>query len=267
MKKTKGEQKKSSTEAPSKIPTQRWQNFFYVVGLSTWVFVVVVGVQFLVTIPAAMIIPMEALRSTLGNAILSIICYILALFILLWLSPRVVAKWQERSTKKPVKPAKFNRERMGLSGLPTWTDIGLAPIGYIASIVIAMGLTAVFKLFPWFEASEAQDLGYSFYMQGVERGIAFIALAIVAPIMEEIIFRGFLYGKLRIKTPKWLAIFITSLIFGLIHLQWNVGISVFAMSIVTCTLREITGTIYAGMLVHIINNGVAFFLVYVIGMM
>ena len=91
-------------------------------------------------------------------------------------------------------------------------------------------------------------------------------VAVIAPIMEEIIFRGFLYGKLRVRIPKWVAIFVTSLVFGLVHLQWNVGISVFAMSIVTCTLREITGTIYAGMLVHIINNAVAFYLVYVAGM-
>ena len=102
-------------------------------------------------------------------------------------------------------------------------------------------------------------------MFGLERGLAFITLVVIAPIIEEIIFRGWLYGKLRIIIPKWLAILITSLLFGLIHMQWNVGISVFAMSIVTCTLREITGTIYSGILVHMINNGVAFCLVYIVG--
>ena len=157
--------------------------FFYVVGLLAWVFMVVVGVQLAIGILAAMIIPIDALRSTLGNAILSAICYALALFILLWLTPRIIALWQEKTQKKPVKPAKFNRERMGLLGLPTWTDIGLAPVGYIATLVMATGLTAIFRLFPWFEASEAQDLGYSLYMQGVERGLAFVALAVIAPIV------------------------------------------------------------------------------------
>jgi len=102
---------------------------------------------------------------------------------------------------------------------------------------------------------------------GGERVVAFILLVVIAPIAEEIVFRGFLYGKLRIAAPKWLAILIISFLFGLIHFQWNVGISVFAMSVVSCTLREITGTIYAGTLVHMINNGVAFFLVYVLGIM
>ena len=103
-------------------------------------------------------------------------------------------------------------------------------------------------------------------MQGWERGIAFVMLAVLAPIVEEIIFRGWLYGKLRIKIPKWAAILVTSLLFGLVHLQWNVGITVFCMSVVNCLLREVTGTIYAGILVHILNNSIAFYLVYVMGM-
>ena len=188
--------------------------------------------------------------------LISILSYAIAIILLIWLPPKIFKK---------IKPA--SRESLGLSGLPTWTDIGLSPVGYVVSILLAMGLTAVFNLFPWFNANEVQNLGYSPYMMGGERVVAFILLVVIAPIAEEIVFRGFLYGKLRIAAPKWLAILIISFLFGLIHFQWNVGISVFAMSVVSCTLREITGTIYAGILVHMINNGVAFFLVYVLGIM
>ena len=265
MKKS-GGRKNPKVEAPSISPQQRWEKVFYTLGLSAWVFAVVIGVQFVIGVLVAFLVPESVLNSTLGNTLFSIVAYLLALFILLWVTPRITAWWQSRISKKKVAPAKFDRQKMGLFGLPTWTDIGLAPIGYIASIVLATGLTAIFKLLPWFDMDEAQDLGYNLYMQGIERGVAFVMLAIFAPIVEEIIFRGFLYGKLRIKIPKWIAILVTSLVFGLIHMQWNVGVTVFAMSVVTCVLREITGTIYAGMLVHIINNGVAFFLVYVVGM-
>ena len=231
--------------------------FLRVVGLLAFVFVVVVGVQLLLVLPLGYLLPKEVLKSPITTTLFSIVSYLLAILILIWLPPRIF--------KNKIK--KSSRASLGLTGLPTWTDIGLAPIGYAASILIAMGLTAIFNLIPWFNASEAQDLGYSPYMMGLERGLAFTLLAIIAPIAEEIVFRGFLYGKLRIMVPKWLAILLASLIFGLVHLQWNVGITVFAMSIVTCTLREITGTIYAGMLVHIINNGIAFYLVYIAGFM
>lgn len=227
----------------------------WVIAISAFVFAVVAGVQFLLGLFLAHLFPIEVLTSTVTNTVFSVISYILAIIIIIILPPIISKNRLQKSS----------RESLGLRGLPTWTDIGLAPIGYAISLLLASGLTALFNLFTWFNANEAQNLGYSPYLVGTERGLAFVMLAIIAPIAEEIIFRGWLYGKLRIKIPKWVAILVTSLVFGLIHLQWNVGVTVFCMSIVTCILREITGTIYAGMLVHMLSNGVAFFLVYVVG--
>ena len=102
-------------------------------------------------------------------------------------------------------------------------------------------------------------------MSGGERVIAFLVLVVIAPIFEEIIFRGWLYGKLRAKMEAPIAIVIVSLLFGIMHFQWNVGVNVFALSVVLCALREITGTIYAGILTHMIKNGVAFYLLYLVG--
>ena len=229
--------------------------FWKVVGLIAFVIAVIVGVEFLLSLPLALWAPKEALESPIVNTLYSIFSYLLAILFIIYLPPKI---------SKKIKPS--SHESLGLKGLPTWTDIGLAPVGYVICILMAMGIGALFELLPWFDANQAQELGYSPYMMGAERAIAFILLAVIAPIAEEIVFRGFLYGKLRIMVPKWLAIILTSLAFGLIHFQWNVGISVFCMSVVTCILREITGTIYAGMLVHIINNGVAFYLVYVAGL-
>ncbi|MBQ2637586.1 CPBP family intramembrane metalloprotease, partial [Candidatus Saccharibacteria bacterium] len=57
---------------------------------------------------------------------------------------------------------------------------------------------------------------------------------------------------------------ITSVLFAIMHGQWNVGVNVFAMSIVLCLLREMNGTIYSGILLHILKNGVAFVLLYIL---
>lgn len=238
-----------------------WIKFWYVLGICAWVFAVVVGVQLLLAFLLTRIISVDILKAPLANMLFSAVTYILALLILIFLTPKLI-----QLIKKQKKFQIISREKIGLKGLPTWTDIGLSPIGYVATIAISAGLTWVFTLMPWFNASETQELGYSQYMMGMERGIAFIALVVLAPIAEEIIFRGWLYGKLRVEVPKWAAILTTSLVFGLVHMQWNVGIAVFAMSVINCLLREVTGTVYAGILVHMINNGVAFFLVYVAGM-
>ncbi|MCR5572589.1 MAG: CPBP family intramembrane metalloprotease [Candidatus Saccharibacteria bacterium] len=156
------------------------------------------------------------------------------------------------------------RDSLGLKGLPTWTDILLSPIGYIVSTIAAafviMILQAVMKNVDW---SQAQDIGFNSVYSSADRIITFVALVIVAPVTEELIFRGFLYGRLRTKLSAVPAIILVSLLFGALHGQWNVGIVVGVMSIFMCIARELTGTIYAGILMHMIRNGIAFYFLYV----
>lgn len=169
-----------------------------------------------------------------------------------------------KSLKMKLIDLKTDREELGLKGLPTWTDIGLAPVGLLVYFLGAAAIVALFKVFPWFNAVEAQDVGFNSIYAPTDRIIAFIALVIIAPVAEEIIFRGWLYGKLRNRLKIIPAMLIVSVLFGVLHGQWNVGVNVFALSLVLCGLREITGTIYAGMIVHILKNALAFYLLYLI---
>jgi hypothetical protein len=92
---------------------------------------------------------------------------------------------------------------------------------------------------------------------------------IIAPIAEEVLFRGYLLGKLKKSVPIWLAILITSLLFGAFHLvnsgnySWNLAIDTFALSIVLCSLRVLTGSIWASILLHMVKNGIAFYLFFI----
>ena len=113
------------------------------------------------------------------------------------------------------------------------------------------------------DTSQAQSLGFS-QLLGGELLIAFVVLVVLTPLFEEALFRGFLYGRLRqTSLPWWVPAVIVSLLFGLAHGQWNVGIDVFVLSMVACGLREVTGSIWAGILLHMAKNMVAFFAVFV----
>ncbi len=153
---------------------------------------------------------------------------------------------------------------LGFTRLLNWSDIGLALAGYIVYFLAALGVTFVItKLIPGFNANQSQDLGFT-TLYGIERLLGFIVLVVVAPIVEETIFRGFLYGKLReSRMPMWPAILTVSALFGLAHGQWNVGIGTFILSIVLCYLREATGSVWAGILVHMLNNAIAFTLLFI----
>lgn len=151
---------------------------------------------------------------------------------------------------------------LGLQKLPTFIDIGLAPVGYIVYLFFANLLTSFMQIFPWFEIDQAQDVGFSYYGSG--KIFAMLAIVFVAPIAEEIIMRGWLYGKVRHKVKNIpLAIILVSLLFAILHGQWNVGVTVFVLSAILCTLREVTGTIWSGMLLHILSNGIAFYILYI----
>ena len=46
-----------------------------------------------------------------------------------------------------------------------------------------------------------------------------LVASIIVPIMEEIVFRGFMFSRLDKAMPTWLAVIITSVTFGLVHGQ------------------------------------------------
>lgn len=259
-----------------------------IVLMCAWVAISVVATQFVVGIIMIRILGTAQFNKPVWTAIYSAISYSLALLLVVFVPILLNKRFRTRNKNTP--PAKKqsvhrkNLERklsvaeqrmeLGLMGMPTWSDIGLAPIGFVASLLLAAVLVGIFTAFPWFDAEQVQNVGFNAYMVGRDRVIAFLTLVIMAPIAEEIIFRGWLYGKMRNqlleRIPEWLGIIISTLVvsilFGVIHMQWNVGVNVFALSVVLCVLREITGTIYAGILTHMIKNGVAFFLLYVVGM-
>ncbi len=227
-----------------------------------WAFVSVIASQYIIGYPLLWILGSDTYAEPVWRLINSVLVYALALFLLFYVPGKIRKKYQT------------TRAEAGLSNLPTWSDILLSIIGFIVATLFSALLVNAFSLFPWFDASETQNTGFSTYIFGVDRALAFITTVIVAPIAEEIIFRGWLYGKLRglmhQKIPEWAGILISclvvSIIFGLIHFQWNVAVNVFALSAVLCALREITGTIYSGILVHMIKNGIAFYIVYVAGL-
>lgn len=155
------------------------------------------------------------------------------------------------------------REQLGLFGLPTWTDLLMAPLALIASLLLAVIFMALASLLPSFNPAEPQNLGLTELLTPTERLFGFLAFAILAPVAEELIFRGWIYAKLRAHFRLVPSLLLTSLAFALVHGQLNVGVAVFAMSLIACLLRESTGTIYAPILLHFLKNSLAFYLLFI----
>ena len=82
-------------------------------------------------------------------------------------------------------------------------------------------------------------------------------VCLVAPFVEELLFRGLGFGLLRQFTGPWPAILTTGVAFGLAH-GLVVGLPVLAIFGVTLGwLRWQTGSVYPGMIVHGLFNAMA----------
>ncbi len=151
-------------------------------------------------------------------------------------------------------------KEVGLQRLLWWKDIALALAGAVVYVLLASLALQLATLIPGFQADQAQDIGVSVSnLFGVELLTVFIVLVVLTPLAEEIIFRGILFGKLRKSGVKFIpTALIVSLLFGLAHAQWNVAIDVFMLSLVMSYLRESTGTIWAGVVLHMAKNALAF---------
>jgi membrane protease YdiL (CAAX protease family) len=160
----------------------------------------------------------------------------------------------------------LNLATIGLGRRPQIKDLykALAGFGVFYVLLIMAGLL-VNSLSPEL-VNQKQNIGFSNITNGTENLLAFISLVILPPLGEEVLVRGYLYSGLRRVWKFVPALLATSLFFGVAHLElgsgtplvWAAAIDTFLLSVVLVYLREKTGALYAGMLVHMLNNLLAF---------
>ena len=170
--------------------SQTWETVLKILLLMIWAAAAVIVSQLIVGYIMFWMLGRETLSQTVPTAICSVLSYLLALAWLIFATPRLAVKFNiidkqrngRSSIKKKFTPEEISREDLGLANLPTWTDIGLAPVGFIVYALLAAGITAVFSIFPWFDAEQTQNIGFDAFLAGPDLVVAFIILVVIAPI-------------------------------------------------------------------------------------
>lgn len=236
-------------------PGVKRRNLWMVVVLPAWFLAsffmaqaILLGLVWLLN---ALKMPISSLNPSIANTLLSALLYIITL-ILVGVPPLLIGR------------SRLSKNDIGFSRLPSWTDIFITPAGLIIYLILSSLLMLLAThLFTWVDATQAQNTGFNDLNQNYQYILAFITLVVVAPVAEETLFRGYLYGKLKKYMPFWVAIIVTSVLFGAIHGQWDLAIDTFALSVVLCFLRESTGSIWASILLHMTKNGIAFYFLFI----
>ncbi|HXY87573.1 MAG TPA: CPBP family intramembrane glutamic endopeptidase [Candidatus Acidoferrales bacterium] len=84
--------------------------------------------------------------------------------------------------------------------------------------------------------------------------------AIVAPIAEEVVFRGYLYKAFRERFKPVYAIGLNAALFSLFHFEPRALLWLFIIGIALAYVYEKTGNLVAPITLHMLNNMVAFLL-------
>lgn len=170
---------------------------------------------------------------------------------------------------------RYRKATLAMIGLikPRLRDIGYALVGFAMYLPVYLGLISILmSVIPSLDVEQKQQIGFE-QAAGAELILVFVALVVLVPITEEILVRGFLYSGLRSKLSKLPAALITSVLFGLAHLQlssgepplWIAAIDTFTLSLVLIYLRELTGGLWASIGLHALKNGLAFIVLFVFG--
>jgi membrane protease YdiL (CAAX protease family) len=154
-----------------------------------------------------------------------------------------------------------------LAGRPAAEDFGLRrtrlwrAIGQMTTVMIGF---YVFSLV-WgtvLELDEHQTLPDELGIEGSTLNLALVVvlITVVAPLGEELFFRGYFFGALRNWHGWFPAAVVTGIIFGAIHigsspLAFTVPLAVFGFGL--CVLYERTGSLYPCIGLHALNNAVA----------
>jgi membrane protease YdiL (CAAX protease family)/uncharacterized RDD family membrane protein YckC len=88
---------------------------------------------------------------------------------------------------------------------------------------------------------------------------AVLAVVVLAPVAEEIFFRGFFFAGLRKRWSLWPSALLSGAIFGLVHAPTGptAAIPLAGLGVGLAWLYNKTGSIYPSMLAHFLNNAIA----------
>jgi hypothetical protein len=142
----------------------------------------------------------------------------------------------------------------GLRSAPLGYTLQIAGIGVLSFFLFSLLYGVIVT--PKNAQKTVQNLGADVNTALLISGALVVIL--VAPVCEELFFRGFLFRVLRLRMPLWGAALIDGVLFGLVHGSLVIVPILACLGIVLCWVYERTGTLFATIALHSLNNTISY---------
>lgn len=136
--------------------------------------------------------------------------------------------------------------------------LGIFTIIILISVNVVSAVTVTWLQNFWTDLEPQETVKAFQKSDGIGFKFLVIFLAVViAPLAEETLFRGFVYGVLKRYTDAPFAALSSSLMFAVIHMHVGSLLPLWMLAVLFCLAYEITGCLLVPMLLHSIFNAVS----------
>ena len=138
------------------------------------------------------------------------------------------------------------------------SDLGVGKENLIQNILLGLAISLGFFLILWLGDFLAQNYLLDKLAPNppnykpIWDPVVIISMIILAPILEEIIFRGLLFPSLKQDFGIWLTLVLCPLIFMMVHLKFHPG--AFLLGLATCILYLLTNSVISCIILHAACN-------------
>lgn len=151
--------------------------------------------------------------------------------------------------------ALFSKEKlcdfMGFKSMKVGTVLAIIPFTMFTSPFI----TLLNLITQFFTENAAAGMMTDYHMSELSFLQMFFTIAIFAPFCEEVACRGVYYQGYKKNGSAFWAMLLSSLLFGLVHMNMNQAVYAFGMGILAVLLVEATGSLWSSVIYHGLING------------
>lgn len=139
---------------------------------------------------------------------------------------------------------------------PSGRVLAASFVAAVAGFFVAGGINAINRWIVGPEIASRYDLTGLFQVRSPAEGILLVVgVALLAPLGEELVFRGYLHRVLGARMGVARSLWITSVLFAVIHFNPASVLALLALGVVFAVLRARSGSIWPAVLAHAVQNG------------